>query len=133
MSEKAGRVGEGKDHWCHSWKTWRYLTAFESVIHLGRLLHLRLTWAAVAHDVLPRLRIGKDELVGRDPDHLAVLAVQLEDVEGQPARQEAVAVADARGAHPERARELPQRVEEDVIDDMAQEKADELGGPARWG
>lgn len=103
-------------------------TAFESVIHLRRFLHFRLTWAAVAHDILPRLRIGKDELVGRDPDHFAILAVQFEDVKGQPARQEAVAVADARRAHPERAGVLPQRVEEDVIDDMAQEVADELGG-----
>lgn len=105
-------------------------TVFKDVIHLRRLLHLRLAGPTVAHDVLPSLRIGKDELVGRDPDHLAVLAVQLENVEGQPARHEAIAVADARCAHPERARELAQRVEEYVITDMAQEIADELGaGP----
>lgn len=112
------------------WETRGLHTVFEDVIHLRRLLHLRLPRRAVAHDVLPRLRIGEDELVGRDPDHLAVLAVQLEDVEGQPARHEAVAVADARRAHPERAGELAQRVKEDVIADMAQEIADELGaGP----
>lgn len=107
-------------------------TAFESVIHLGRLLHFRLARPTVAHDVLPRLRIGEHKLVGRDPDHLAILAMQLEDVEGQSARQEAVAVADARRAHPERAGKLPQRVEEDVIDDMAQEVADELGAGPLW-
>lgn len=103
-------------------------TVFKDVIHLRRLRHLRLARPTVAHDVLPRLRIGEDELIGRDPDHLAVLAVQLEDVEGQPARHETVAVAKARGAHPERAGELAQRVEEDVVADMAHEVGDELGG-----
>lgn len=103
-------------------------TVFKNVIHLRRLHQLRLPGPTVAHDVLPRLRIGEDELVGRDPDHLAVPAVQIEDVEGQPARHEAVAVADARRAHPERAGELAQRVEEDVVADMAQEVGDKLGG-----
>ena len=54
----------------------------------------------MAHNVLPRLRAGEHELVGSDPDDLSILSVQLEDVEGEPARQEAVAVADARCAHP---------------------------------
>lgn len=106
-------------------------TVFKDIVHLRRLLHLRLAGTAVAHDVLPRLGIGEDELVGRDPYHLAVLAVQLEDVEGEPARHEAVAVADARSTHPERAGVLAQRVEEDIEADMAQEVADELGPAAR--
>lgn len=84
----------------------------------------------MAHDVLPRLRIGKDELVRCDPDNLSVLAVQLEDVEGEPARHEPVAVADARGAHPYWPRELAQGVEEDVVNDMAQEVSGELGRAA---
>lgn len=85
----------------------------------------------MAHDVLPRLRIGKDELVRGDPDNLSILAVQLEDVEGKPARHESVAVADARGAHPYWPRELSERVEEDVVDDMAQEVNGKLGRAAR--
>lgn len=106
-------------------------TVFDHVVHLRRLHHLRLTGPAVTYDVLPRLRVGEDELVRPDPDHLAVPAVQLEDVKGEPARHEPVAVADARSTHPERAGELPQWVEEDIVADVAHEVAGELGRAGR--
>lgn len=56
--------------------------------------------------------------------------MQLEDIEGEPARHEPVAVADARCAHPYWPRKLAQGVEEDVVDDMAQEVSGELGRAA---
>lgn len=106
-------------------------TVFDHVVHLRRLHHLGLAGPAVAYYVLPRLRVGEDELIRPDPDHLAVPAVQLEDVKGEPARHEPVAVADARGAHPERAGELAQRVEEGIVADVAHEVAGELGRTGR--
>lgn len=105
-------------------------TVFEDIVHLRSLDILRLARGTMTHDVLPSLRVGKDELVGRDPDDLAILTVQLEDIEREPARHEAVAVWNPRCAHPKGAGELAQRVEEDVVDDMAQEVGDELGRAA---
>jgi hypothetical protein len=70
--------------------------------------------------------MGKDELVGRDPDDLAILPMQLEDVEGQPPCHEAVGIWDPGDGHPFWAGKLAKAVEEDVVDDMAQEIDEEL-------
>lgn len=62
------------------------------------LFHLGLARGPVTHDVAPRPRVRKDELVGRDPHHGAVPPVHGEDVKRQVAREQAQRERDAGGA-----------------------------------
>lgn len=97
-----------------------------ALVEPGDLPHLGRPGPPVAHDVLPRARVGEDQLVRRDAHHGPEASVQLESPEVHAPGHLARAEGEGARAPEQRAGEGAQRVEEEVVDGADRDVADEL-------
>lgn len=80
----------------------------------------------LAVDVVPGRGVGKGQLVRRDPHHLAVAPVQVQDIVRKGASYLLVEVWEYRGSHMDRPGEVAERMDAKVVNNSGHRKQHHL-------